>query len=75
MWASVREYLRDNLRDPGTMRSIAWAMVGLAMASRADQVLEHYAALAVFVLGAVSAAIPPRKPKPPAMPILGERHE
>lgn len=70
----IREYLRDNLRDPGTMRSIAWALVGLAMASRADQALEHYAALAVFALGIVSAAIPPRKPEV-KLPILGETHE
>ncbi len=62
MMDRVREYLRDNLRDPGTMRSLAWALVGVAMAARSEQVVEHYAALAVFVLGIVSAAIPPRKP-------------
>lgn len=58
----VLDYLRDNLRDPGTMRSLAWALIGLAMAQRAEQMVEHYAALAVFALGMVSAAIPPRKP-------------
>jgi hypothetical protein len=55
------DYLRENLRDPGTMRSIAWALVGLAMNARAEAAIEHYASLAVVVLGLVSAAIPPKK--------------
>jgi hypothetical protein len=58
----VIEYLRENLRDPGTMRSLAWAGVGLALASKSEEAVAHYASLAVFVLGMVSAAIPPRKP-------------
>lgn len=70
----IREYLRANLRDPGTMRSIAWALVGLILAQRTEQSVEHYAALAVFVLGIVSAAIPPRTPEV-KLPIRGETHE
>ena len=62
MKARILAYLRDNLRDPGTMRSLAWAGVGIALAARSEQAIEHYAALAVFALGMVSAAIPPRKP-------------
>lgn len=73
MKARVLDYLRDNLRDPGTMRSLAWALVGLAMAARSEQAVEHYAAVAVFGLGLVSAAIPPAKPAP--RPRTGEPHE
>jgi hypothetical protein len=58
----ILNYLRDNLRDPGTMRSLAWAFVGLAMASNSEEAVAHYASVAVFLLGIVSAAIPPRKP-------------
>lgn len=72
MKARVLSYLRENLRDPGTMRSLAWAGVGLAMATRAEQMVEHYAALVVFALGIVSAAIPPTKPPKTGG---GEAHE
>jgi hypothetical protein len=62
MMDRVRDYLRDNLRDPGTMRSLIWALLSLALMPRAETAMEHYAVLGMFVLGVVSAAIPPRKP-------------
>ena len=49
-------------------------LVGLILAQRTEQSVEHYAALAVFVLGIVSAAIPPRTPEV-KLPIRGETHE
>jgi hypothetical protein len=62
MRGRIRDYLHDNLRDPGTMRSLVMACVSIAMNSRAEGAAEHYATLGMFVLSMVSAAIPPRKP-------------
>lgn len=56
------DYLRTNLTDAGTMRSVVWALLGLGMNARAEGAIEHYATLGVFVLGMVSALIPPRRP-------------
>lgn len=58
----ILDYLDSNLRDPGTMRSLIWALMGIAMNARAEAPMEHYATLAMIAFGLVSAAIPPRKP-------------
>jgi hypothetical protein len=58
----VFDYLRANLADPGTMRSLVMACVSIAMNSRAETSVEHYVTLIMFGLCMVSAAIPPKKP-------------
>jgi hypothetical protein len=57
----ILDYLDSNLRDPGTLRSLVMACVSIAMNSRSEGAVEHYATLAMLALSLVSAAIPPRK--------------
>jgi len=56
------EFLWARLREPGTMRSVIWIVIGVATGARAETLVEDAAALALIVLGAISAAM--EKPKP-----------
>ncbi len=44
------------------MRSVIWIVIGVATGARAETLVEDAAALALIVLGAISAAM--EKPKP-----------
>jgi hypothetical protein len=54
-------YLRDRLKEPGTMRSLIWSLLGVAGLDRNDTAVTHYALVACVVLGLVSAILPERK--------------
>lgn len=56
------DFLWVRLRDPGTMRSLVWVVIGIATGARAETLVEDAAALALVILGAVSAAMEPKKP-------------
>lgn len=55
-------YIRDRLSEPGTMRSLVVVIVGLQMGATADAMIEALTGVALVVLGAISAAMPERKP-------------
>ncbi len=50
--------------DPGTMRSICWALFGVLGMDRGETSLTYACGLAMVALGVASAIMPPRKPTP-----------
>lgn len=54
-------YLRDRLEEPGTMRSLIWALLGVAGLDRNETAVTNYALIALVVLGVISALMPERK--------------
>ncbi len=57
-------FLWARLREPGTMRSLVWVVIGIATGARAETLVEDIAALALILLGSISAAM--ERPKPAA---------
>lgn len=58
------DYLRRNLTDTGTMRSLLGALAGIYLNQRATTNPEHLITIGMILLGLVSAAIPPPAKKP-----------
>ena len=58
----VLDYLRTNLTDQGTMRSLVWVFLSLAGLDRGETAVTHWSLVAALCLGLVSAAIPPKRP-------------
>lgn len=56
------EFLRARLSEPGTMRSLVVVIVGVQMGATAEAMIEALTGVALVVLGAISAAMPERKP-------------
>lgn len=55
-------YIRDRLSEPGTMRSLVVVIVGIQIGATADAMIEALTGVALVVLGAISAAMPEKKP-------------
>ena len=55
-------YIRDRLSESGTMRSLVVVIVGVQMGATADAMIEALTGVALVVLGAISAAMPEKKP-------------
>ena len=56
------EFLRARLSEPGTMRSLVVVVVGVQMGATAEAMIEALTGVALVVLGAISAALPEKKP-------------
>lgn len=56
------EYIRARLSESGTMRSLVVVIVGIQMGATADAMIEALTGVALVVLGAISAAMPEKKP-------------
>ncbi len=50
--------------DPGTMRSLCWAMVGVLGIDGGETALTYITGVAMVALGVASAVMPPKKPAP-----------
>jgi hypothetical protein len=55
-------YIRERLSEAGTMRSLVVVIVGLQMGVTADALIEALTGVALVALGAISAAMPEKKP-------------
>ncbi|MFT8245166.1 hypothetical protein [Roseomonas sp. BN140053] len=55
------KYLLDRAREPGTMRSLVWVLVGLMGSQATDSDVAQWAAIGTMVLGLVSALMPEKK--------------
>lgn len=58
----VLEFLRARLSESGTMRSLVVVIVGVHMGADASTLIEALTSLALVALGAISAAMPEKKP-------------
>ena len=56
------DFIRDRLAEPGTHRSIAVVLFALTGAGNSQMLWEAAVYLAIAALGAISAAMPERKP-------------
>lgn len=60
-------YIMDRLKEPGTMRSLIWVLVGLMGSQASESDVATYAGLATMVLGMVSALMPEKATKAAAV--------
>lgn len=58
---TLGRYLLARLGEPGTMRSLVWVCIGIGSGASASSMTEELVALALVILGGVSALKPESK--------------
>lgn len=56
------EFLRARLSEPGTLRSLVVVVIGVRMGADASTMVDAITSLGLVVMGAISAAMPEKKP-------------